>query len=123
MAVLGLLLIAGVIAFADFYSWRSDIVTEIETDPRRRIASTALGDIEYAIEGDGVLVLSGVQPDEENPVPELGNTMLWLADRYMWASATFFPSLLGDTLSDSFDADDPLQLAQVEGLARSMVRR
>jgi pimeloyl-ACP methyl ester carboxylesterase len=222
VGVLGLLLVIIGIALADFYSWRSSVVAGIETDPRRRIASTALGDIEYAVEGDGVpvLVLHGslggydsalqvgsrlenvriiavsrpgylgtplsagashqeqadlfaalldqlgidrvvvyavsaggpygmefslrhpertlglvlgstglglvpdatdLEPDRENPVPELGNATLLFADMYMWASARFFPSMLGNSLSDSFDADDPVQIAQVERLARSLV--
>lgn len=214
LGALGLLLVVIGIALADFYSWRSDIVERIETDPRRRIASTEFGEVEYAVEGDGIPVLvlhgslggydaalqvadglqdarvvavsrpgylgtplssgasyeeqadlfaalldklaidaavvyavsaggnfgvqfalrhpdrtlglvllstGGIEPNRENPVPDLGDTTLLLADIYMWASARLFPSLLGGSLSEDFDGNDPVQAAQVERLARSLV--
>ena len=213
LGILALLLVVMGIAFADFYSWRSAIIDEIESDPRHETANTEFGTIEYAIEGEGVPVLilhgslggydaalligerldsgkviavsrpgylgtplssgasleeqadlfaalldelgidrvvvyavsaggaygmqfalrhpertlglvlssTSVEPDEESAVPELGNATLFLADMYMWVSARFLPSLLGNSMSDGFDAADPVQVAEAEKLARSLV--
>jgi pimeloyl-ACP methyl ester carboxylesterase len=41
-----------------FFSWRADIVGQREADPDRRIVTTAMGDIEFAVVADGVPLLS-----------------------------------------------------------------
>lgn len=53
-----LLCVAIGVALFMFSSWKSDIVASLEADPDRRVAVTALGDVEYAILGDGVPLLT-----------------------------------------------------------------
>jgi pimeloyl-ACP methyl ester carboxylesterase len=45
-------------ALVDFYFWRTDIIGQLATDPDRRVATTPLGNIEYAVVGNGVPVLA-----------------------------------------------------------------
>lgn len=59
--VIGLVaLLSGVIvvSLAMFFSWKADIVERREADPDRRTVTTALGDIEFAVVGQGVPLLS-----------------------------------------------------------------
>jgi len=46
------------VAFTNFYLWRADLIERLKEDPDRRVATTALGDIEYAVVGEGVPVLA-----------------------------------------------------------------
>lgn len=41
-----------------FFSWRAGIIEQREADPDRRVVTTELGDIEFAIVGEGVPLLS-----------------------------------------------------------------
>ena len=53
-----ILCIAIGISLIRFSSWKADIVDRREADPERRIVTTTLGDIEFAVTGDGVPLLS-----------------------------------------------------------------
>ena len=213
LGVLALVVVVMMVAFTDFYFWRSDIIEKIQTDSRRKVISTSLGDVEYAAEGEGVpmlvlhgslggydsallfghqvddvriiavsrpgylgtplssgathaeqadlfaalldelgidkvlvfagssggpygmqfalrhadrtlgllLISTGLEPVEDSDVPEIGSFMLLLGDMFMWASANYFPSLLMGNLSDSFDSDDPAQVAAAKALAETLV--
>ena len=61
LGLLALLILVLAVALFDFTRWRTELIRAIDDDPDRRIASTALGDIEYAVVGEGapVLVLHG----------------------------------------------------------------
>lgn len=212
LGILALVLVVLSVAFIRFYFWRLDLIDNIETDTRRNVISTARGDIEYAMEGEGVpmlvlhgsiggydsallfgsqvnnvkiiavsrpgylgtplssgathaeqadlyaalldelgidkvlvfagssggpygmefalrhpdrslglmLVSTGLNPVEESDIPELGSTMLLMGDMYMWASATFYPSLLMNSISPNFDPDDPEQVARARALAETL---
>ncbi len=57
LGLVALFILAVGVSLIDFYFWRADIIRRIEADPDRRIATTALGDIEYAVVGEGVPIL------------------------------------------------------------------
>lgn len=52
------LIVAIGISLVMFFVWRADIIARREADPERRIVTTELGDIEVAVVGQGVPLLS-----------------------------------------------------------------
>lgn len=58
IGIVALVSVVIVVLLLMFFSWRSDIIERRNADPDRQVVTTALGDIEFAVVGDGIPLLS-----------------------------------------------------------------
>ena len=58
MAFFAVVVVAMGVLLTMFFSWRADIIEQREADPERRVIATERGEIEFALVGEGVPLLS-----------------------------------------------------------------